>query len=97
MDERILIVLLGALLSGCASGPVRVHGADFSVDDAHIRVSDGYYRYHGDHYYRHYDAHHHHHRDRYYRERDYRDHYDGHHHGGYRSFCPPGQAKKGRC
>ncbi|WP_439841778.1 hypothetical protein [Aeromonas taiwanensis] len=96
MDERILIVLLGALLSGCASGPVRVHGADFSVDDAHIRVSDGYYRYHGDHYYRHYDDHHHHHRDRYYRERDYRDHYDGHHHGGYRSFCPPGQAKKGR-
>ncbi|MBP4039711.1 hypothetical protein DRM94_03205 [Aeromonas taiwanensis] len=97
MDKRILIVLLGALLSGCASGPVRVHGADFSVDDAHIRVSDGYYRYHGDHYYRHYDDHHHHHRDRYYRERDYRDHYDGHHHGGYRSFCPPGQAKKGRC
>ena len=97
MDKRILMVLLGALLSGCASGPVRVHGADFSVDDAHIRVSDGYYRYHGDHYYRHYDDHHHHHRDRYYRERDYRDHYDGHHHGGYRSFCPPGQAKKGRC
>lgn len=97
MDKRILIVLLGALLSGCASGPVRVHGADFSVDDAHIRVSDGYYRYHGDHYYRHYDDHHHHHRDRYYRERDYRDHYDGHHHSGYRSFCPPGQAKKGRC
>ncbi|MCO4203808.1 hypothetical protein [Aeromonas taiwanensis] len=97
MDKRILIVLLGALLSGCASGPVRVHGADFSVDDAHIRVSDGYYRYHGDHYYRHYDDHHHHHRDRYYRERDSRDHYDGHHHGGYRSFCPPGQAKKGRC
>lgn len=97
MDKRILIVLLGALLSGCASGPVRVHGADFSVDDAHIRVSDGYYRYHGDHYYRHYDDHHHHHRDRYYRERDYRDDYDGHHHGGYRSFCPPGQAKKGRC
>ncbi|WP_421292122.1 hypothetical protein [Aeromonas taiwanensis] len=97
MDKRIMIVLLGALLSGCASGPVRVHGADFSVDDAHIRVSDGYYRYHGDHYYRHYDDHHHHHRDRYYRERDYRDHYDGHHHGGYRSFCPPGQAKKGRC
>lgn len=97
MDKRIMILLLGALLSGCASGPVRVHGADFSVDDAHIRVSDGYYRYHGDHYYRHYDDHHHHHRDRYYRERDYRDHYDGHHHGGYRSFCPPGQAKKGRC
>ncbi|WP_231557830.1 hypothetical protein [Aeromonas taiwanensis] len=67
------------------------------MDDAHIRVSDGYYRYHVDHYYRHYDDHHHHHRDRYYRERDYRDHYDGHHHGGYRSFCPPGQAKKGRC
>ena len=69
MDKRILMVLLGALLTACTSGPVRVHGADFSVDDAHIRVTDGYYRY------------------------------DDHHHrqGGYRTFCPPGQAKKGRC
>ena len=47
MDKRILMVLLGALLTACTSGPVRVHGADFSVDDAHIRVTDGYYRYHG--------------------------------------------------
>ncbi|MBP0603442.1 MULTISPECIES: hypothetical protein [Aeromonas] len=86
MDKRILMVLLGILLSGCASGPVRVHGADFSVDDAHIRVTDGYHR----HYYRHYDDHYY--RDGYYR----RDYYD-HHHGGYRTFCPPGQAKKGRC
>lgn len=105
MDKRILMVLLGALLTACTSGPIRVHGADFSVDDTHIRVTDGYYRYHGDHYYRHYDDHHHH--DRYYRDYDdghhhdgyYRRYYDGHYHqhGGYRSFCPPGQAKKGRC
>ena len=104
MDKRILMVLLGALLTACTSGPVRVHGADFSVDDAHIRVTDGYYRYHGDHYYRYYDDHHHH--DGYYRryyddrhpDRYYYRH-DGHHHrqGGYRTFCPPGQSKKGRC
>ena len=102
MDKRILMVLLGALLTACTSGPVRVHGADFSVDDAHIRVTDGYYRYHGGHYYRYYDDHHHH--DGYYR-RYYDDRYPGryyyryddHHHrqGGYRTFCPPGQAKKG--
>lgn len=92
MDKRILMVLLGMLLSACTSGPVRVHGADFSVDDAHIRVTDGYYHHHGDHYYRYYDDHYHH--DGYYR-RYYDD--DDHYHGGYRSFCPPGQAKKGRC
>lgn len=86
MDKRILMVLIGMLLSACTSGPVRVHGADFSVDDAHIRVSDGYHR----HDYRHYDDH-------YYRDGYYRRYYDDHHHGGYRSFCPPGQAKKGRC
>ena len=72
MDKRILMVLLGALLTACTSGPVRVHGADFSVDDAHIRVTDGYYRYHGGHYYRYYDDHHHH--DGYYR-RYYDDRY----------------------
>ena len=104
MDKRILMVLLGALLTACTSGPIRVHGADFSVDDAYIRVTDGYYRYHGDHYYRYYDDHHHH--DGYYRryyddrhpDRYYYRH-DGHHHrqGGYRTFCPPGQSKKGRC
>ncbi|MGU5703841.1 hypothetical protein ACV1C5_19975 [Aeromonas caviae] len=47
-------------ISACSSGPVRVHGADVSVDDTRIRVSDG---------------------DR----------------GGDGTFCPPGQAKKGRC
>lgn len=104
MDKRILMVLLGVLLTACTSGPIRVHGADFSVDDAHIRVTDGYYHYHGDHYYRYYDDHHHH--DGYYRryyddrhpDRYYYRH-DGHHHrqGGYRTFCPPGQSKKGRC
>lgn len=104
MDKRILMVLLGALLTACTSGPIRVHGTDFSVDDAHIRVTDGYYRYHGDHYYRYYDDHHHH--DGYYRryyddrhpDRYYYRH-DGHHHRqeGYRTFCPPGQSKKGRC
>ena len=90
MDKRILMVLLGALLTACTSGPVRVHGADFSVDDAHIRVTDGYYRYHDGYYRRYYD-------DRYPGRYYYR--YDDHHHrqGGYRTFCPPGQAKKGRC
>ncbi|MGE6108296.1 hypothetical protein [Aeromonas sobria] len=60
MGKRVLMILLGALLAGCSHGPVRVHGADVSVDDTRIRVSDG---------------------DR----------------GGYGTFCPPGQAKKGRC
>jgi lipoate-protein ligase B len=55
-----VMIVLGGLLSACSSGPVRVHGADVSVDDTRIRVSDG---------------------DR----------------GGYGTFCPPGQAKKGRC
>ena len=105
MDKRILMVLLGALLTACSSGPVRVHGADFSVDDAHIRVNDGYYRHHGDHYYRYYDDHHRH--DGYYRRYDDDRHHDDgyyrryddrrHHHNGHGSFCPPGQAKKGRC
>ncbi|WP_429145662.1 hypothetical protein [Aeromonas rivipollensis] len=102
MDKRILMVLLGALLTACTSGPIRVHGADFSVDDAHIRVTDGYYRYHGDHYYRYYDDHHDGYYRRYYDDRHpdrYYYRHDGHHHRqeGYRTFCPPGQSKKGRC
>ena len=60
MTRLILIMLLGCLLGGCSSGPVRVHGADVSVDGTRIRVSDG----------------------------------SG---GGYGTFCPPGQAKKGHC
>ena len=60
MGKLVVMIVLGGLLSACSSGPVRVHGADVSVDDTRIRVSDG--------------------------ER-----------GGYGTFCPPGQAKKGRC
>ncbi|WP_323933662.1 hypothetical protein [Aeromonas hydrophila] len=60
MGKRVVMILLSGLLSACSSGPVRVHGADVSVDDTRIRVSDG---------------------DR----------------GGYGTFCPLGQAKKGRC
>ncbi|BBT82173.1 MULTISPECIES: hypothetical protein [Aeromonas] len=59
MGKLIVMILLGGVLSACSSGPVRVHGADVSVDDTRIRVSDGS--------------------------------------GGYGTFCPPGQAKKGRC
>ncbi len=56
--------------TACSSGPVRVHGADVSVDDTRIRVYDG-----------HHDG-----------------YYDDDYHGGQRGrFCPPGQAKKGRC
>ncbi|MDX7831729.1 hypothetical protein [Aeromonas dhakensis] len=60
MGKLVVMIVLGGLLSACSSGPVRVHSADVSVDDARIRVSDGS----GD---------------------------------GYGTFCPPGQAKKGRC
>ena len=60
MGKLVVMIVLGGLLSACSSGPVRVHGADVSVDDTRIRVSDG---------------------DR----------------GGYGTFRPPGQAKKGRC
>ena len=60
MGKLVVMIVLGGLLSACSSGPVRVHGADVSVDDTRIRVSDV---------------------DR----------------GGYGTFCPPGQAKKGRC
>lgn len=60
MGKRIVVMLLMSLLCACSSGPVRVHGADVSVDDTRIRVTDG----------------------------------GG---GGYGTFCPPGQAKKGRC
>ncbi|ATP11104.1 hypothetical protein FGF01_15925 [Aeromonas salmonicida subsp. achromogenes] len=57
MSKLVVTMLLGSLLCACSSGPVRVHGADVSVDDTRIRVSDG----------------------------------------GNGTFCPPGQAKKGRC
>lgn len=60
MGKLVVMIVLGGLLAACSSGPVRVHGADVSVDDTRIRVSD---------------------EDR----------------GGYGTFCPPGQAKKGRC
>ncbi|MFQ2516225.1 hypothetical protein ACK32E_10290 [Aeromonas caviae] len=60
MGKLVVMIVLGGLLSACSSGPVRVQGADVSVDDTRIRVSDG---------------------DR----------------GGDGTFCPPGQAKKGRC
>ncbi|AUU23288.1 hypothetical protein IL332_18345 [Aeromonas caviae] len=60
MGKLVVMIVLGGLLSACSSGPVRVHGADVSVDDTRIRVSDG-------------------------------------DHGGDGTFCPPGQAKKGRC
>ncbi|PJG59865.1 hypothetical protein CUC53_04845 [Aeromonas cavernicola] len=58
MHTWLMMMLLGSLLCACSNGPVRVHGADVSIDDARIRVSDG-------------------------------------HDNG--TFCPPGQAKKGRC
>ncbi|MDO2948264.1 hypothetical protein [Aeromonas simiae] len=61
MKQKMGLILLGLLLAGCSHGPVRVHGADVSVDDTRIRVNDGSGR------------------------------------GGYGTFCPPGQAKKGRC
>ncbi|CAJ1789939.1 hypothetical protein PEKONANI_00915 [Aeromonas jandaei] len=60
MGKQIVVGLLMSLLSACSSGPVRVHGADVSVDDTRIRVTDGSS-------------------------------------GGSGTFCPPGQAKKGRC
>lgn len=70
MGKLMMVIVLGALLSACSNGPVRVHGADVSLDDTRIRVYDG-------------------HHDGYY--------YDDYH-GGHRGhFCPPGQAKKGRC
>ncbi|MFB2854509.1 hypothetical protein [Aeromonas allosaccharophila] len=59
MGKLIVMILLGGVLGACSNGPVRVHGADVSVDDTRVRVSDGS--------------------------------------GGYSTFCPPGQAKKGRC
>ncbi|MFL9626703.1 hypothetical protein [Aeromonas jandaei] len=60
MGKQIVVGLLMGLLCACSSGPVRVHGADVSVDDTRIRVTDGSS-------------------------------------GGSGTFCPPGQAKKGRC
>ena len=62
MGKLVVMIMLGGLLAACSSGPVRVrvHGADVSVDDTRIRVSDGS-------------------------------------NGGNGTFCPPGQAKKGRC
>ena len=41
MGKLVVMIVLGGLLSACSSGPVRVHGADVSVDDTRIRVSDG--------------------------------------------------------
>ncbi|MEI4974085.1 hypothetical protein U1437_07150 [Aeromonas caviae] len=40
MGKLVVMIVLGGLLSACSSGPVRVHGADVSVDDTRIRVSD---------------------------------------------------------
>lgn len=72
MKKLVILGMLVGLLVGCSHGPVRVHGADVSVDDTRIRIHDrdsdeGYYEDDGD-----------------YPRRK------GH-------FCPPGQAKKGRC
>lgn len=36
MGKLIVMILLGGVLSACSSGPVRVHGADVSVDDTRI-------------------------------------------------------------
>lgn len=41
MGKLVVMIVLGGLLAACSSGPVRVHGADVSVDDTRIRVSDG--------------------------------------------------------
>ena len=43
MGKLVVMIMLGGLLAACSSGPVRVrvHGADVSVDDTRIRVSDG--------------------------------------------------------
>ncbi|MCF7716759.1 hypothetical protein H9X98_03345 [Aeromonas jandaei] len=40
MGKQIVLGLLMSLLCACSSGPVRVHGADVSVDDTRIRVTD---------------------------------------------------------
>lgn len=72
--RTLMMIMLGVLLCACSSGPVRVHGADVSLDGTRVRVYDD--RYYGRGYY-------------------YDDDYDRHRHPG--SFCPPGQAKKGRC
>ena len=51
MGKLMMVMVLGALLSACSSGPVRVHGADVSVDDTRIRVYDGHHdRYYDDDY-----------------------------------------------
>ncbi|BCS50321.1 hypothetical protein JUNP479_3073 [Aeromonas jandaei] len=41
MGKQIVVGLMMSLLCACSSGPVRVHGADVSVDDTRIRVTDG--------------------------------------------------------
>lgn len=64
MKTPFTLLLASLLLAGCSHGPVRVHGADVSVDDTRIRVGDDGY---------------------------------GYPRGGQGTFCPPGQAKKGRC
>lgn len=81
---KIFVMMLGVvLLAGCA---VRTPGASVSIGTG-WGYDDGYYR--GDYY-----------RGDYYRgDRHRGDYYGrGHHHRGDRGyFCPPGQAKKGRC
>jgi len=87
----LLVSLL--LLSACVHhGPVAVHRADLDIEGLRVIIdADGR---------RHYDPYHYHYRDghRYYHRHEFdRPHHHDYNRRGEGYFCPPGQAKKGRC
>lgn len=93
--RSLMLVCLFALLSGCAhhyQGPVRVNRAELDVEGTRVIIdADGH---------RHYDPYHYHYRDsrRYYHRHEFqRPHHHDYDRRGEGHFCPPGQAKKGRC
>ncbi|MCC6714955.1 MAG: hypothetical protein IT496_06965 [Gammaproteobacteria bacterium] len=84
---------VGAELGG-RSGAIVGAGVGGAAGAAIATDGDDTYRHHDDDDYR--DVHRHHRYDDDYREVRHHHRYDDDHHGkGY--FCPPGQAKKGRC
>ncbi|MCK2182839.1 hypothetical protein [Halomonas getboli] len=83
-----LALAVALLVSGCSYTPARIDTGPLvevgGYHDGHRHYERRHYRHHDDHY-RDRRRHRRHHRD----YREYRDHRGG--------FCPPGQARHGRC
>lgn len=91
---KLPVLLASALLlSACVHHPgVQLRGADLDVEGVRVIIDADGHRHYDPYHYHYYDGGRHYHRHEFERphHHDYRRHGEGH-------FCPPGQAKKGRC